>query len=138
MTELEAKLAVHQAAAMLTAGVVSNLPDTINLDPEIKDPAVQAQNLMAWQLHKVFYHALCGALAGDAASWPTPPADKMAAPAGGTRLDGSVISALVNGAIQMGGPALLQALTPEARAVLQALIAKIPPPPAMPAPPLTP
>ena len=137
MTELEAKLAVHQAAAVLTAGVMSNVVDQLTPDANVS-PDAQVQNSMAWQIHKIFYHGIIGALAtGDATSWPAPPADKMAVtPVGGGKFDGSVISAILKGAVDLGGPALLQALTPEAIAAIRALIAKIPPP-ATPAP-LTP
>jgi hypothetical protein len=44
-----------------------------NLDPEIKAPATQAENLMAWEVYRVFYHLISKSLSSP--DWPTPDVD---------------------------------------------------------------
>lgn len=68
MTE---KILLHVAASQLASAVAQNLPDNLPIDHEIKDGTLRAQNLMVWELHRIFYHALVGTL-GDS-SWPSPP-----------------------------------------------------------------
>jgi len=65
------KLQLMQVAATLTAGVVGNLPDDLVLDPTISADKVKAENLMAWEIFRIFYHGVLGAFA-DETSWPSP------------------------------------------------------------------
>jgi hypothetical protein len=72
------KIQVMKVAAKLTSGVMSNLPDTMALDPTIQDPGVRTSALVAWEIFRIFYHGALGALA-DNASWPAPPSNFMSA-----------------------------------------------------------
>ena len=62
------KLLIAVPAAILTAGVIANRPDELKLDPDIADPATQAENLLAWEVYRIFYHAIRKTL--DSADWP--------------------------------------------------------------------
>lgn len=65
------KLLAMNIAATLTAGVVANLPDNLAVDANIENDTLRAENLMAWELFRIFYHAVKGAVE-DEQSWPTP------------------------------------------------------------------
>lgn len=65
------KLLLLQVAATLTQGVISNLPDELTVDADIHDPKTQAENLMAWEVFRIFYHGILKAL-DDNQSWPAP------------------------------------------------------------------
>jgi len=69
------KILVHQAAAQLTAAVLDNLEDKLPVDPTIADKTLQGANLMAWETHRIFYHAIVGAL--KSTDWPAPPSDDL-------------------------------------------------------------
>ena len=68
---MSAEIGIHQAAATLTAGVISNLPDDLVIDAEIADNKVRLVNLMTWEVHRIFYHAILGAVNSNE-SWPSP------------------------------------------------------------------
>jgi hypothetical protein len=70
------KLLCMQVAATLASGVLTNLPDNLPLNADITDPNVKAENLMQWELFRIFYHGVLAALQDDK-SWPNPPAEKL-------------------------------------------------------------
>lgn len=65
------KLLTMNIAATLAAAVVSNLPDSLEIDADIQDPNLRAENLMTWELFRIFYHAAKGAAENDK-DWPPP------------------------------------------------------------------
>lgn len=65
------KLLAMNVAAILTNSVMSNLPETLPVDADIKEGATRMQNLMAWEIFRVFYHAVIKAV-DDHQSWPAP------------------------------------------------------------------
>jgi hypothetical protein len=69
------KLMLMQAAAALASGVMTNAPDNLPVPGEgkVTDPAIQAANFQQWEIFRIFYHGLLGAL-NDEASFPAPPA----------------------------------------------------------------
>ena len=70
MLEPVLQLQAHNAAAILTAGVVSNLPDTLEeLQPK-DSPRLQLYNLITWEVHRIYYHAIVSTLGH--ADWPAP------------------------------------------------------------------
>ena len=78
-TTIKAQLVA--AAAVLAAGVISNLPDQLKSDPEIANPDTQAENTMAYRLCHVFYDGLCRALdPSNPKGWQTADWLKDAAP----------------------------------------------------------
>lgn len=111
------RLAVAVPAAILAAGVVSNLPDQLTLDPEIKDPATQAENSMAWEVYRIFYHAIARAL--ESPDWPTP------------KVDPSSFLGKVGPLLVQGAQTLLTGQGPLAGLVQQLLKAIPVPPPAV-------
>lgn len=70
MTPIELKLGAANVAAILAGAVTTNLPDDLKRSPDISDPNVRAENLMCWELFRIFYHAVVGAM--DADNWPAP------------------------------------------------------------------
>jgi hypothetical protein len=82
-------------ASQLAGAVVSNLPDDLKLDVEIKDANLRAENLMAWELFRIFYHAVSKAL-DDEQNWPAPKASlevaRILEAAAATLLPGGVAS----------------------------------------------
>jgi hypothetical protein len=70
------KLLCMHVAATLASGVLANLPDNLPLNADITDPNVKAENLMQWELFRIFYHGVVAALQDDK-SWPSPPADTL-------------------------------------------------------------
>jgi hypothetical protein len=66
------KLLCMHVAATLASGVLANLPDNLPLNADISDPNVKAENLMQWELFRIFYHGVLAALQDDN-SWPNPP-----------------------------------------------------------------
>ena len=50
-------------AAQLTQAAMSGSGGAATPDPELKDPATRARNLMTWEIFRVFYRAVVGALA---------------------------------------------------------------------------
>lgn len=70
------KILIHIAAAQLAGSVTQNLPDTLTLDATVKAQDLQAQNLMTWELHRIFLHGITGALSEP--SWPDPKPDATA------------------------------------------------------------
>jgi hypothetical protein len=110
------KLFVSLPAAVLTAGVISNLQDSLPVDPEIKDPATQAENSMAWEIYRIFYHAIARAL--ESTDWPVPKVD----------LDG--LLAGTGPVLAQGLQTLLTGSGPLAQVVQQLLKAIPTPPPA--------
>ena len=64
------KVHLHVAAATLAGAVVSNLPDDLPADPNVQDAKLRTANLLAWELHRIFYHAMVAAC--DSTDWPTP------------------------------------------------------------------
>jgi hypothetical protein len=67
------KLLCMNVAAILASGVLANLADDLPLSADITDPNVKAENLMQWELFRIFYHGVLAALQDDK-SWPNPPA----------------------------------------------------------------
>jgi hypothetical protein len=65
------KVFCMNVAAQLAGAVVSNLPDDLKPDVEIKDPNLRAEILMAWELFRIFYHAASKAI-DDEQNWPAP------------------------------------------------------------------
>jgi hypothetical protein len=63
-----------QGAAVLASGVMTNAPDNLPIPREgtVTDPAIQAANFQQWEIFRIFYHGLLGALS-DEANWPSPP-----------------------------------------------------------------
>lgn len=70
------KILCMNVAAQLAAGTLANLPDNLPLDIDIKDQNVRAQNLMQWELFRIFYHGVVAAL-GDDQNWPKPAAGQI-------------------------------------------------------------
>ncbi len=65
---MERLLAMHVAAQLTQAACgIASLPT----DPDIKDPAVRAHNLMVWETFRIFYAAVIKALE-DEKDWPAP------------------------------------------------------------------
>ena len=62
---------LHVAASNLAQGVMANFPDTLEGDAEIQNATLRLHNLIIWELHRIFYHALVGALKNPD-SWPVP------------------------------------------------------------------
>jgi hypothetical protein len=71
MNALLIKSLLMNAASNLAAAVVSNLPDTLSTDPDIKNPETQAENLMGFRCTHVFYDGLIRAL-DPKTGWNTP------------------------------------------------------------------
>lgn len=65
------KLMAMWVAATLTNAVMTNLEDNLKVSPDISDPNLRAENLMCWELFRIFYHATRGALE-DETSWKAP------------------------------------------------------------------
>lgn len=65
------KLLAMNVAATLAAAVISNLDDNLTVDVNIQDPNLRAENLMTWEVFRIFYHAVKAAVE-DEASWPAP------------------------------------------------------------------
>ena len=72
--DLLVKAILMNAASAMAAGVISNLPDTLKLDVDVKDSETQAENLMAFRVCHVFYDGLIRAL-DVKAGWATPQVD---------------------------------------------------------------
>lgn len=70
MTPVELKIGVANIAAILAGAQMTNLPDDLKTSPDISDPDLRAENLMGWELFRLYYHAVVGAM--DADNWPTP------------------------------------------------------------------
>lgn len=77
---MEKLLAMH-AAALLTQAVLQNRPDTLPQDIDLKDASVRAENLMAWEVFRVFYAGICKALE-DNVAWPPPKMQPLTAALG--------------------------------------------------------
>lgn len=67
---MSAKGEIHLAAAMLTCAAMQFVQRSRAADPQIKSDEDKQQNLDVWEHHRIFYHALVGAIDSD--QWPTP------------------------------------------------------------------
>lgn len=70
------KILAMQVAATLAAAVIDNLPDNLPIDQDIKDGNVRAENLMTWEIFRIFYHAVIKAEA-DGENWPPPASEAL-------------------------------------------------------------
>lgn len=66
-----AKILLHGVAAQLTTAVATNFPDNLPIDPDVQAGELRGANLAVWEIHKIFYSAMCKALVDP--SWPSPP-----------------------------------------------------------------
>jgi len=65
------KVCCMNVAAQLAGAVIGNLPDDLKVDVDVRDANLRAENLMAWELFRIFYHAAAKAL-DDEQNWPSP------------------------------------------------------------------
>lgn len=89
---MDPKTECMKIAATLAASVVSNLPDTLTLDPDVKSQDVKAENLFAWEVFRIFYAGVKGAMEDDK-NWPRPNVSTAAVP----NLDSTKIASLLAG-----------------------------------------
>lgn len=64
------KLQIHQAAAQLAMAVATNFPDNLMVAEPKNSPDCQTMNLVVWEIHRIFYHAILATMESD--NWPTP------------------------------------------------------------------
>jgi hypothetical protein len=105
------KILCMNVAAQLAGAVVANLPDDTKLDPNIADANLRAENLMAWELFRIFYAASAKAL-DDEQNWPSPKAT----------LD---VSGILEGAVGALLPQGLQGLPASLAPIIKELIGKL-------------
>lgn len=124
------KVLVHLAASQLASGVMANLPDDLKISVDLTDPNVRAENLMAWEIHRAFYHAITRSLSDS--SWPDPPVNTTKT---GTSLGAGLLAAAAP-LLAAGGPlAPFAALIPQvADLVKKSLETQTPPAPKLPTP----
>lgn len=65
------KLALMNIAAALTQAAVQGDSKLAAIDPTIQDPTIRAKNLETWEVFRIMYTAVSGALT-DATNWPEP------------------------------------------------------------------
>jgi hypothetical protein len=117
------KLLCMNVAAALTQAAVQGQGSLPNIDPTIQDAALRAKDLEVWEVQRIFYTAVVGALQ-DGKSWPEP---TVTAGTFAPSLVQSVIAAVTP--LLSSNPALAGVL-----AGLQALIPKAPTVPTAPLP----
>ena len=59
-----------QPAATLAAGVISNFPDDLAVDPTLQDSKLNAAVLAGWEVARSYYHGFVKA--EDSGDWPEP------------------------------------------------------------------
>jgi hypothetical protein len=65
------KLLCMNIAAQLTSAAVGGQGGLPTIDPTIQDSQIRAKNLEVWEVQRIFYSAVVGAL-NDTKSWPEP------------------------------------------------------------------
>ena len=118
------KILCMNVAAQLAGAVVANLPDDTKLDPNISDANLRAENLMVWELFRVFYFASAKALDDDA-NWPAPKA---------TLELGSVLESAAAALFPQGLGGLSATLVPVIQEVIRKLTGRTDAAPAFPGP----
>lgn len=93
---MQAKIEVMKIAAIMAGAVISNLPDTLTLDKDIKAEDIRAEDLMEWEVFRIFYHAIIGVLTDTTGSWPDPPAE-AAGPVAGLLTNPTALQGLLSG-----------------------------------------
>lgn len=92
---MSAKIELLKVAATLAAGAAANLPDDVKRGADGQlDPSQKAENLVVWELTKIFYGGLVANF-NDKAAFPDPPPEAGVGNAAESVLNNEAIKGLL-------------------------------------------